>query len=233
MELREKAYAYLNQDVAQNIHMIQALKYRDPVIIAVTDRGVLLDYDRWLSLSCDDVEAAKELLQFAPQGFTDIVVCREEVENYVAEAYGLKKHTVCVQTSYQKQEKLPIPEGLDIRQLDMSFHDIVLEKYSLFHDPDYITDRINAGVMYGVFVEGKLAGFIGEHDEGSMGMLEIFPEYRRMGLGYALEAFQINRIVAEGRVPFDHVIIDNVKSFHLQEKLGMTFSRDHVTFMGE
>jgi len=232
MELREQALSYLNRDVAQNIHMIQALQNLETDILAVTDHGVLLRYADWLSLSSDSVEAAKELLAFAPAGFTEIVVCRKDVAAYVEAEYGIAQRTPCVQTSYLKQEKLPIPEGLDIRQLDMRYHDIVLERYSLFHDSDYITDRINAGVIYGVFVEGNLAGFIGEHDEGSMGMLEIFPEYRRMGLGYALEAFQINRIVSEGRVPYDHVIVDNEKSFHLQEKLGMTFSSDYVTFMG-
>lgn len=232
MELREQAFAYLNRDVPQNIHMIEALRNLNPDILAVTEHGVLLRYADWLSLSSDSVEAARELLKAAPEKLDAIVVCREDVENDVAETYGLEKLTVCVQTSYQKKEILPVPENLDIRQLDMGFHDIVLERYTLFHDPDYITERIRAGVMYGVFVEGNLAGFIGEHDEGSMGMLEIFPEYRRRGLGYALEAFQVNRIVSQGRVPFDHVVIGNDKSFHLQEKLGMTFSRDHVTFLG-
>ena len=41
-------------------------------------------------------------------------------------------------------------------------------------------------MFFGAFVDGQLAGFVGEHSEGSMGMLEIFPAYRRRGLGYSL-----------------------------------------------
>ena len=85
--------------------------------------------------------------------------------------------------------------------------------------------------MYGIFVEDELAGFIGEHDEGSMGMLEVFPAYRRQGLGLALESFQINRILEEGRMPYDQVILGNEKSLSLQKKLGMTITKDTVTWL--
>ena len=47
--------------------------------------------------------------------------------------------------------------------------------------------------MTGAFLDGVLAGLIGIHEEGSIGMLEVLPAYRRRGLGYALEAGAIRR----------------------------------------
>ena len=54
--------------------------------------------------------------------------------------------------------------------------------------PEYVEDRLKAGVIFGAFVDGRLAGFVGEHHEGSMGMLEVVPEFRRRGIAQALEA---------------------------------------------
>lgn len=78
--------------------------------------------------------------------------------------------------------------------------------------------------MWGLFDNGTLAGFIGMHDEGSMGLLEILPEYRRRGYGYLLEGCLIRLHLECGWVPFCHVVEGNDASMRLQEKLGMTFS---------
>lgn len=67
---------------------------------------------------------------------------------------------------------------------------------------------------------GEFVGFIGRHPEGSMGLLQVFPEYRRQGYGEELESFMINRFLEEGRVPYAHIIVDNEKSMNLQKKLG-------------
>ena len=115
--------------------------------------------------------------------------------------------------------------------LEMSYFQAVLDGYSLFHSPEYVEDRLKAGVIFGAFVDGRLAGFVGEHHEGSMGMLEVFPPYRGHGLGLALESFQINRYLSEGRVPFDQVIVGNEKSMSLQKKVGMELSKDTMSWL--
>lgn len=62
-------------------------------------------------------------------------------------------------------------------------------------------------------------------------MLEVFPAYRGRGLGLALESFQINRFLSQGRVPFDQVIVGNNKSLNLQRKVGMSISRDTMSWL--
>ena len=98
-------------------------------------------------------------------------------------------------------------------------------------DIGYIRDRIEAG-MFGVFLKGEIAGFAGTHEERSMGLLEILPEYRRLGLAYALEAHLINHLLSQGRVPFCQVAIVNVASIRLQQKLGLTISDQVVYWLG-
>ncbi len=76
--------------------------------------------------------------------------------------------------------------------------------------------------VFGVIEDGKLAGFIGRHFDGSMGMLEVFEEFRRRGIGETLEKFLIGYVMTFMRVPHCDVYIDNPASLALQEKIGMT-----------
>ena len=64
-----------------------------------------------------------------------------------------------------------------------------------------------------------------------MGLLYVFPKFRRRGYAKALESFQINAILAEGRTPYAHIIEDNVESIALQQKLGAIFADEKVLWM--
>ena len=76
-----------------------------------------------------------------------------------------------------------------------------------------------------------LVGFIGEHLEGSMGLLYVFPEYRRRGFGAALQTHYIVKTMENGCVPFGQVEKDNRNSLKLQEKIGMTRSDNLIVWM--
>lgn len=143
---------------------------------------------------------------------------------------GLEK---CHQARYMRDEAPAPVSGVELHVLDEAYIDTVARHYGGVDDPSYVRQRVEAGVVMGAFVDGALAGFIGTHTEGSMGMLEIFPEYRRRGLGYALEAGQIRRFLERGMIPFCQVVDGNVASLRLQEKLGMTFSDEPVYWMAE
>ena len=93
---------------------------------------------------------------------------------------------------------------------------------------DALDARIRQGVMLGAYVEGELAGFIGEHVEGSMGLLHVMPAYRRMHLGYALERAAIRRTRLAGQIPFDQVAKTNDASIALQARRGMTRAKETV-----
>lgn len=60
---------------------------------------------------------------------------------------------------------------------------------------------MEAGQLWGLFEDGQLAAFIGVHHEGSMGILEVLPEYRRRGLAMALEGWLIRWHLERGWTP--------------------------------
>lgn len=134
----------------------------------------------------------------------------------------------CAQWVYLQKAPPAVPQGLELRRLTPRYAPLLAKAYAHFSDEAYLRGRLAAGVMLGAFVDGALAGFIGLHAEGSMGILEVPPEYRRRGLGEALEAAQIAAQLARGHIPYAHVIDGNAASTSLQQKLGLTQARQPV-----
>lgn len=136
----------------------------------------------------------------------------------------------CVQCMYLKKEPPQVPHsGILLRPLTREDLDFVLRNY---HHPgsvaEHIRGRIDEG-MLGAEIAGELAGFIGVHEEGAMGLLEILPQFRRRGLAETLEAALIKQQLDRGFLPYAHVQIGNSVSEALQNKLGMTFD-DRVLY---
>lgn len=149
------------------------------------------------------------------------VVKSKEAFSALEREYGFTGSCPCTQWVYLKKEP-PVPMDCDIRPLPMEYAQQAASHYHLIEKSlPYIRSRIEAGQVFGLFEEGKLAGFIGTHSEGAIGMLEVFPEYRRKGYGYALEAYIISWILQRGWTPYCHVVEGNDASVRLQQKLGM------------
>ena len=81
------------------------------------------------------------------------------------------------------------------------------------------------------FDGGSLAGFMGEHLEGSMGLLYVFPEFRRRGYATELENAVIAKTLREGYIPFGQIEKNNSASMALQRKLGLAVSDRMICWM--
>lgn len=128
-------------------------------------------------------------------------------------------YNICL---YEGEHPLPLAGTLDIRQLGPGDLAVVAAHYDMLPEEDIARHLADGWVWGGYNAQGDLVGFIGEHDESAIGMLEVFPEHRRHGYATELEAHAVNRMLAAGRAPFGQVVIDNAASFALQESLGMT-----------
>ena len=100
-------------------------------------------------------------------------------------------------------------------------------------DSEYLSWLLERRALYGAFRNGELVGFIGKHAEGSMGLLEVLPAWRRQGVGENLERFLIARELEQGDVPYCQVFTDNQASLALQRKLGLTLAEGTVIWLRE
>ena len=117
-----------------------------------------------------------------------------------------------------------VPEGTSFRLMDESDIPFLMEDYDGFDaDEAYMSRCIERGMLC-IEKNGLVAGYIGVHDEGAMGLLHIKPEYRRMHYGEALETEMIRMLMEKGYPVWGQVVGDNTASRRLQEKLGLVWS---------
>lgn len=228
---KQKVIRQLIRHKRDYIHMIELLKRGNGEILYAQDNALLLlDLKSgacMMTVSC--LEAGEMLLDLIPEETKLFVVSQEFMVDSICRQFHAELHSCCYQASYTRRETLAVRHK-DIRLLDETHLDYILDHYSL-GSREYIQERIRAKVFYGAFVDGKLAGFIGIHDEGSMGMLFVEEPYRRMGLAHSLESHMINRMKELGYTPFCQIFSNNDASMALQLSLGMNISSGKVWWL--
>lgn len=171
-----------------------------------------------------------------------IAIHQREMVPFMEKYFHLKTDMECIQGAYTRREKLPVrglygPEGrgengFSIRTLTEEFIPFVAEHYSEIGSPEYVTERILHGAVYGAFYDEKIVGFIANHGEGSIGMLYVLPEYRKRHVAMALETYCMNLAVERGEIPYGQVVLGNEASIRLQEKMGICFAKGTIVWMG-
>lgn len=219
----------LLQNKLLHMDMIEALRRGDAEILYFGEEGVLLKEKNngVHMLTVSDKESGERILDCIKEEPRLFVSHQEFMNDYICKRFGMKMECECTQMVYTRKEPLPLKKETDIRRLDIREAEEVCAHYTLC-DKDYMENRLKCGVMYGIYEEGTLAGFIGMHKEGSIGMLEVFEAYRGKGFGTALEAFYINLHLKQGYTPFGQVISGNDISFRLQEKLQLYPSKEKL-----
>ncbi|MCD8326518.1 MAG: tRNA (guanosine(37)-N1)-methyltransferase TrmD [Lachnospiraceae bacterium] len=148
-------------------------------------------------------------------------VCQQEIIPLLRQRYQTTEVRGCCQAYYTRGVPLPVRKDLEIRRLDLSFEEEIFREYHELVTLKELREHLSDGDMYGAFVENQLAGFIGTHFEGALGMLYVFPEFRRRGIAAALEAYMINEALLRGEIPFGQIFEGNEASLQLQKKLGL------------
>ncbi len=181
-------------------------------------------------LGCPDPDAGHELLDLHVGPDCRLLMVSDHalgMETFTGSGFSEKLE--CYQTAYYGEK--PQDDGLiSVRTAGADDLPVLEETYDLIS-----SDELEKVVMRGSVLLGysgdRLVGFIGEHLEGSMGLLYIFPEFRRKGFGTALQRRLITRTIEEGYIPFGQVEKSNRGSLLLQKKLGMTVSENLIVWM--
>lgn len=171
-----------------------------------------------------------------------IAIHQREMVPFMEKYFQLKEDMECLQGAYTRREKLPVrglygpdgrgEDGFAIRTLTEEYIPFVAEHYSEIGTSEYVSERIRHGAVYGAFYDEKIVGFIANHEEGSIGMLYVLPEYRKRHVAMALETYCMNLAVERGEIPYGQVVLGNEASIRLQEKMGICFAKGTIVWMG-
>lgn len=187
-------------------------------------------------------------------GYSLLNVFDERLFDFAKERYQLSRILECYQAVYKKTEVPEIDGKLMIKKANETDISLILSNYDKLDEIelrkiicrrelylgylkngihiDYAnTDGNESDAKVCNQSESQIVGFIGQHLEGSMGLLEILPEYRGNGYGTELECFLIREMQRKHLIPFCQVETDNEKSINLQKKLGFEISKEKVYWL--
>ena len=180
-------------------------------------------------LACTDQEIGLSLLDRHAQECRLLMVSDYALGLAAFEHCGFSEKLECYQVAYYG-EKPVADDGLSVRTAEERDLPLLTECYHKISSEELAEVVQRRSILLG-YENGELVGFIGEHLEGSMGLLYVLPAYRRRGFGAALQRRMIAKTMEAGFVPFAQVETYNQASLHLQKKLGMTQSDRRIVWM--
>ena len=229
----ETAADYLARQGLRCVDMMELLRRDGGALRYAGPEGALL-WDKesggWFLSAQSEQDLSRALSLIPPEA--RLATCHEDwYLSRLEERLGLKGRAFfqSVWTAPQPPE-LPPFRG-ELRRLGPEWAETVAQAYGQTSgDIDYIQGAIDRG-MLGIFDGEALAGFVGVHDEGSLGMLEVLPPYRRRGYGLVLQLAIVRAALAQERYAYGQVAEDNAASLALQRKAGMTVCPDKIYWL--
>ncbi|CUU48295.1 GNAT family N-acetyltransferase [Clostridium beijerinckii] len=226
--MKSAAIKYLVKNPLLHMGMIEPIRRDTAEILYAEIDGVLIKEQKSNAymISVDNFEKGQELINCISK--CNLIIAHQKfIANYISSKLGLNEELECFQSVYIDKAKIDIKSELEIRQLKQNQIEIILKHYNKLSNNE-IEKLLKSGNIFGGYKNNVLIGFIGTHLEGSIGLLEIFPEYRRLGYGTILESHMVNKTLENGLVPFSQVEVENKKSIALQKKLGFKISKDKL-----
>ena len=226
-----------------HIDMIELIN-RGRAILVARDINNILMQDKITGIfyhTGDDADFFMTLPDKIRLSIETIVFHQPEVAEKAKKILSLRREMTCYHSVYTLKEHIPVnglyradgeptKDGLVIRQLSSEYVGEVSKNYRNIPDESYIRDRVESGCMFGAFVEDKFAGFVGIHDDGSLGMLTVFEEYRGRKIGKALEVYLCNKVLDMGWIPYGQIKAENEVALKLQQSLGAYLSKTQLVW---
>ncbi len=229
--MKNKAMEYLSHDPLLHMDMLEAIRRGNAEIMYAASGGVLLKerYSGAYMLSSRDMVLGKKLIDSLQEPEL-IEVHQQEMALYAFKRHDFLDKLECFQAVYMKEQKPEITMGLEIRRPAPGEMEVIKENYNKISEEEL--SKVNElGNLYVGVKDKKMIGFVGSQLEGSIGLLEVFPEFRRCGYGMELEKHMICLMLDKGYVPFGQVASHNEKSLAMQKKLGLEISKDMLYWL--
>lgn len=230
-KMMEKAIQYLEKNRLLHIGMLEAIRKGNAEILEASEEGVLL-LDRSCNvhmMSAANQEKGKALLDQITDCY-QLIVCQEELVPYASEKFGMYTLFPCKKVVRFSKEKLDLKTDLRIERADEAHVTMIKEVYHTI-PPEEVDEISRRGNLFCAFAGEEFVGFSGNHLDGSLGLLDIFPAYQGRGYGETLERFMVNYILDKGDIPYGEIVIGNTISENLQRKLGFEISEETITWL--
>lgn len=219
----------INQNDVNRVDFLAALACKNSEIRYQSEQAMMIfNHDiPCLFVDCKNIEEAALMMKQALLPEKSLLVLHQkELLSYFD---SIEVMMEVYNAAYLKpQIEVVCVPGFTLRQCTLQ--DCV-QASMLYHgeeNDEYVQARIQAQAVWGMFDHAVLAGMIGIHEEGSIGLLAVDPRYQRRHLAMALESYLIQHQLRLGKCAFVQVVAGNEASFALQRKLGLTIGTEPI-----
>jgi len=227
-----KALAFLNQDPVAHMDLIAPIKRGTAQIIYAADDGVCILETKSYAyiMTVQSLELGKQVIsEFTNTGYMVSFHQDFMLDLFEEKLFGTK--LINFQAVYLKKEKLPASNRIKIMPIGPQHLGHVIANYDIAVGADYLSERVKARKIFGGFLDGDMVGFVGIHQEGSIGMLKVLDSYRGKGLGADLATFATNYQLHQKVIPFVQLGVDNEASLATVKKLGYDISPTKIYWL--
>ncbi len=208
-----------------------ALASKKANILHAADDGLLLTYNGIdMIYGTQNKDAAKRILSVLPH--TDMIVCSSQAEvNAIKEIYPqIKTAKPCYQVRYENVVDFQPANGAVIKPMlpTQENFNLIYSTYTQHYSLEEIEKLVSEETFLCCEIGGEIVGYIGKHEEGSIGLLEVFPSARGKGVGSALLCAAVKNVLARGEIAYSNIITDNEASLKLHARLGYYPSKNLI-----
>ncbi len=222
---REEAIELLSQEPLRHFTMITLLRGMDNPVCHTANGCVFARASRengdFALLAADSAEQVGPLLPLLRDSDETVHVQGDRAAEFIHRHFSVSRSSDCLQ--------LYLPESVRVEADPTGIIDLGPEHAAYVHQHysahaatsvGYLRERIEQAPAVGVMVAGILAGFVMTHEELTMGVMEVLPEYRRMGLATRLNANLVMRMRERNLPCIIEIVVGNHASMRLAEAAG-------------
>ncbi len=183
--------------------------------------GLLLFYNGIYVLFGTSGQGAKNALSLVDSANCFVCSSSEEGDAVCEKFKNIKNKKACYQILYKEPFGVQIPENTTVKELPPTDEniDFVTATYTLGFAREDIKRLMQNFTFYATYTGGEISGYIGRHDEGSIGLLEIMPKFRRKGLGAFLVDYSVKMVNEQGDIAYCNIETTNEKSLKMHLKM--------------
>ena len=222
---RERALSLLSRSGEKGLPLVETLR-RGVGEVLLAQRGCVLlrATDGMQMLWATNRKLARQAVRCLGGARVTCLLGSRTTAADVARELGAEGCEGCLSYSFRGVSAPLAETSRDIRVLTAAYEGQILEHYAHpeYLEPGELARALEGGRVLGGFEDGRLCAFVGEHAEGSIGLLEVFEGSRRRGWGQALLAAKVAQQLDEGVVPWAEVWPENKASRSLMEKAGFS-----------
>jgi 8-oxo-dGTP diphosphatase len=219
----------LSKDIYKNINIINFIENYPLTGFDKAGDSLLVkgkSDENWIYISSSSELELIQLLENLNAEDKYFAIIEEWMEPIIIKQRDLEWKLSCMK--YILPDDIDLPESkCEVAKLKKDDADYIFENYDYksYTSPAYISERIVNDLSFGITEDDKLVGWVLTHDDGSIGLLNVLPAYRRKGYGYELMLAITREARRLGHFPFLHIEEDNIKSTELALKLGFKQDR--------